>query len=90
MMRGGVTCPVCGHHQGVWLDDPPTGCLRGGGADLCQEAKDEAYGAAMRRKVCPEAFDAAGNILPGGLLLVTEAMHTAGLHLFSGTPLSRR
>lgn len=80
----GARCPLCGRSQGVWLGDPPTRCLIGNADTICQSAMNEAYGAAMRRKVCPEAHDANGVILPDGLLLVTTAMHAAGLNLFSG------
>lgn len=84
---GGVTCPLCGKRAPVWLDAPPTGCLQGNAPTRCQEAMDDAYGAAMRRKVCPEAFDANGKILPGGIVRVTKAMHDAGLNMMTGRPL---
>jgi hypothetical protein len=37
----------------------------------------QARSAADRRKICPEAFDANGNILPGGLMMVIRKMGRA-------------
>ncbi len=84
-MSGETTCPVCGRHFPIWLGAPLTECATGGNQP-CAEALAVAHGEAMRRKTCPDAFDANGVILPGQIARVTRAMLAAGLDPFSGRP----
>ncbi len=84
-MSGEATCPVCGRHFPIWIGEPLTECF-GGGTQPCAETLEIAHGDAMRRKLCPDAFDANGVILPDQLGRLAEAMHAAGLNLFSGLP----
>lgn len=84
----GVTCPVCGRHQAVWLDDPPNGCLLTGAREVCAPERTLAYAAAIRRRICPSAYDTNGKLLPGALPKVIEAMQAVGLDPFSGDPSS--
>lgn len=84
--RTGATCPVCGYDTPIWLGDPPTGCLDGGGQQICRQSQVRAHGEAMRRKLCPDAFDADGKILPGQIVRVLRAMAAAGLNGWSGYP----
>lgn len=60
-------CPACGDIQPFWRDPvPAAGCLMGHASAPCPDAIARARAAAERRKFCPEAFDANGNILPDG------------------------
>ena len=85
-----TTCQICGRHLTLWVGAPlgPGECAEGG-IDMCQTAMNDARASALRRKVCPEAFDASGKIKPDGLPLVLEAMSDAGLSFWTGLPVAR-
>jgi hypothetical protein len=67
-------CPVCGDPSvyALWVDkEPPDECPLGA-TDLtrCELAMEKARQAALFRRVCPESFDASGNIRAGELGIV--------------------
>jgi len=65
------TCPACGRVEPFWRDPiPATGCLFGHLSAPCPEVMAQARSMAERRRFCPEAFDAWGNILPNGWGLI--------------------
>ena len=69
--RSKPTCPACGWTEPFWQDPvPTTGCLLGHLSAPCPPQLSMARAAAERRRFCPEAFDANGNILPGGLVMI--------------------
>ena len=80
-------CKICGREFPIWVGPPlgPNECAAGGNT-LCEEAKSVAHGEAMRRKVCPDAFDATGKIKPGAIGGVVRAMAAKGLDPFTGYP----
>ena len=82
-----TTCQICGRQFPIWIGEPlaPGECAAGGNT-LCQEARDEAHGEAMRRKICPGAFDENGKILPGRIVGVLRKMERRGLNPFTGYP----
>lgn len=79
-------CPICGDPSAypIWIDDmPPIGCpdddiLRETGrpsiTSICERQMARARQGADWRKRCPEAFDAEGNIIEGGLALVVNKL----------------
>jgi hypothetical protein len=81
-------CSLCGELFPIWLDEAPAlaSCLRGAGTSLCAEALATARSDAMRRKVCPDAFDADGQMLPGHWPALVYAMHAVGLDALTGLP----
>jgi len=79
----GATCPVCGKHAPIWLGAPPDGCLAGE-AGLCVPERQDAARAALWRRLCPDAFDATGAILPGVLGDVITRVAAAGYDPISG------
>jgi hypothetical protein len=81
-------CQVCGERHALWVGPPMTDglCPMTQERGLCEQARDKAHAAAMRRKVCPDAFDASGKILPDGLVRVIDAMEAAGLDPWTGRP----
>lgn len=85
--RMGARCLLCGYDQPLWLGDPPRAgrCIVTGGG-MCREAEARAHAEGMRRKLCPDAFDAAGKILPGEMTRVIDAMQAAGLDPWTGRP----
>lgn len=84
-------CPICGDPKGYpfWLDaEPPLGCphdlqWHGGGAISirsvveCSYQRAKAWQAAEFRKLVPDAFDSAGNILEGQIGRVLLAFSKA-------------
>lgn len=85
------TCKICGDPQayGIWIGPEPPGCPydevwhKGGELSVhsvtdCSHQMRRAAQQAKWRKVCPEAFDANGKILPGGLVMVLEKLHKQG------------
>jgi len=74
--RIGTTCPLCGKHEPLWMAAPPAGCFDGGNS-FCQRVLRNARTAALWRKLCPDAFDENGNMLPGQIVRVIEAATTA-------------
>jgi hypothetical protein len=82
-MADPARCPICGHIEPLWIDPPPVGCFDGG-TSHCEQAITRAHGEAMRRKVCPDAFDENGKIRPGQIVRVIDAMHSAGLDPMTG------
>ncbi len=65
------TCPACGNTEPFWQGPvPETGCLLGHKSAPCPPVMAIAQAQAARRKFCPEAFDASGNILPNGWKLI--------------------
>lgn len=83
----GATCPICGDPRAypLWLDkEPPQACAAdqswhaGGPVTIksvteCPPQMARARQAAERRRLCPDAFDANGNMLPGQLARVLQA-----------------
>ena len=83
----GATCPVCGDLRAypLWAGrKPPEACpddssWHDGGAvtirnvSECPSQMARAWQAAERRRLCPNAFDANGNILPGQIARVLQA-----------------
>lgn len=86
----GATCPVCGYDAPIWLGPPPTGCLDGGGQDICQQARTRANGEAVRRQLCPDAFGADGKILPGKIVSVLLALEARGINGMTGYPRTKQ
>lgn len=83
-----INCPVCGYEFPIWLDVAPVSCCHEEGRmSPCQWALDRARGEAVRRKVCPDAFDASGCILPGMIGQVIRRCHEAGFNGMTGLPL---
>lgn len=84
----GALCLICGHDFAVWFGArTDTGeCVLDGGRTPCRDALDRAHGEATRRKICPDAFDSDGKIIPGQLVHVMRAMEAAGLNPFTGRP----
>ncbi len=74
-------CPICGdpHAYPIWIgSDPPEACRSdktwhsGGPVTItsvadCPHQRRKAEQAALFRRVAPECFDEAGNMLPGRL-----------------------
>jgi hypothetical protein len=72
-------CPICGDPRPFifWVDeDPPEECPYGATTVTnCTYQMEEAKRQAHWRKICPEAFDANGNIIKGGLTMVMRKLH---------------
>ena len=87
-------CQLCGERHPLWIGDAPQPgrCLVTGTAAICPASATKARAEAMRRKVCPDAFDADGKILPSGdaLIRVIDAMEAAGLDMHTGLPIAAR
>jgi hypothetical protein len=66
------------------MDAPPPSGRFDGGCDLCVEARRDAARAAVWRKVCPDAFDARGDILTGQFGRVVVAVAAAGYNPATG------
>lgn len=84
----GERCKVYGKLFGIWIGPPMVAgqCPMTSEPGICQDALNEAHAAAMRRKVCPEAFDVSGKILPDWMIRVIDAMEVAGLDPWTGRP----
>lgn len=82
------TCRVCGDRFGIWIGPPMSDglCPLNGTREHCPTATVKAYGAAMRRKVCPDAFDESGKVKPDRLFEAMDAMYAAGLDPWTGLP----
>lgn len=86
-----AACPICGDPRAypLWAERAaPAGCPAdtswhdGGPITIrsvteCPVQMKRAQQAAERRRLCPDAFDAAGNMRPGQLARVLEAYATA-------------
>lgn len=86
-------CPICGDPNvyPIWIDEaPPQGCpddqdwMDGHAPSIrtvaeCARQRRQAAQAALWRREVPEAFDAAGNILPDGLGLVLTRLAERGI-----------
>lgn len=84
-------CGICGLEFPIWTDQRPVArCYMTEGTTTCQHAMARAHGPAMCRKLCPDAYDQNGNILPGALPRVVEAMCDAGLDFGTGLPLPKQ
>jgi hypothetical protein len=80
-------CKICGREFPIWFGDPLLdGECAAGGNTLCEEGRMAAHGEAVRRKVCPDAFDEMGKIKPGAIAGVVREMAARGLNPFTGYP----
>lgn len=79
-------CPICGDPNGfpIWIDEtPPAGCPQDeawhhgartiNSVTECAYQMGKAKQRAQWREVAPDAFDAAGNLIPGQLARVLLA-----------------
>lgn len=77
-------CPICGDPNGytLWIGkEPPKECPEGPHVRNITECPLQMYQARRRAlwlRVCPEAFDAAGNLRPGQFGTVHRALERAG------------
>lgn len=85
------TCKICGDPKAysIWIGPEPPGCPydevwhKGGLPSIfsvteCSHQMRKAARAAKWRRVCPEAFDANGNIIEGGIGMVLEKLVALG------------
>lgn len=79
-------CPICGDPNAypLWIGDPPEGCAhdpswhdgsvgRIKNVTQCKYQMDKAWRQSEWRRLCPDAFDESGNILPGNIGRVLAA-----------------
>lgn len=85
-------CPICHDPNGfpIWIDaEPPEGCphdeswMEGRPLAIksvaeCPYQRGKAEQRARWMKLCPEAFDANGNLVEGGLVMVLEKLPPDG------------
>ena len=82
-----ITCKVCGWHQRIWIGPQTDECPRYGGTKHCVDTISEAKLEAIKRRVCPDAYDSNGNYIIGNSGRVFEAMIAAGFDPWSGAVL---